>query len=89
MNRLEAERKLEALAARKKQQAEELAQQSVTPRFADPEKSKATAEWAASQASQNPRLAAGHPNANPLRNTYVEDDEISQASEVWNNESRL
>lgn len=55
---------------------------AVTPPVVDPIKDMATAAWAASQAAQNPRLAAGHPNANPLRRAYVEDDDGESLHEV-------
>lgn len=81
--RLEATKRMEDIAA-KRATREALEGQAFTPPNMDPVKHRSTAEWAALQAkpvsSHNPRLAAGHPNAQPLRNAYVEDDDSSQVS---------
>lgn len=78
--RLEADRRLEEIAA-KRVAREALEAQPITPPNVNMAR---TAEWAAAQSkpipTNNPRLAAGHPNANPLQNVYVEDDDLFQVS---------
>ena len=79
--RLEAEKRMEDIAA-KRAARQALSDQAFTPPNMNAAKHRATAEWAARQLrpspTHNPRLAAGHPNAQPLRNAYVEDDDLSQ-----------
>lgn len=79
---MEAERRLEEIAERRRLREAELTRETVTPPRVDPIKDMATAAWAASQAAHNPRLAAGHPNANPLQSVYVEDDDEEPIQQV-------
>lgn len=75
------ERRLEDLAA-KQATREALEAQVINLPNMDAARHKAVAEWAASQVKPSPghnsRLAAGHPNAQPLRNAYVEDDDLQE-----------